>query len=403
MKGGTLPESEDQIHQARGSGGRSDLASAAMWLGTTREPSLLPTPGAGNFADGADLERWEAERTRLAAKGYNGNGRGTPLSVAARLLPTPSANQYECSPEVFEPRRERQKALGRNGNGFGLTTAMAVQALLKTPTAQLAVNGGSQHPDKRRAGGHGPTLADQVEHSLLPTPSVASATGGQTSRSGDRKGEQLLGGIARSAAEGTLLPTPAARDFKSGKSNLMDRNSRPLSEVIETGLPQPGARPADAPTTSTTSEGSAPGPAEGTALTLSLGGPTADGTASRTTPTLPKSAPTLLPTPEASDGTGGRVSSELGGTRPSGSKRAVTVATAVAHLLPTPQAHDSGSSPEGHLSRKPGRAQVTSLAIVTENDLLSSGGHMSQPFAAGNPSSEDLRQGQLSLDGLESA
>jgi hypothetical protein len=41
--------------------------------------------------------------------------------------------------------------------------------LLKTPTAQLATNGGSQHPDKRKAGGHGPTLADEVEH-LLPTP-----------------------------------------------------------------------------------------------------------------------------------------------------------------------------------------------------------------------------------------
>src|ERR1043166_7020034 len=34
--------------------------------------------------------------------------------------------------------------------------------LLKTPTAQLAVNGGPQHPDKRKAGGHGPTLEDEV-------------------------------------------------------------------------------------------------------------------------------------------------------------------------------------------------------------------------------------------------
>lgn len=34
----------------------------------------------------------------------------------------------------------------------------------KTPTAQIATNGGSQHPDKRKAGGHGPTLADEVEH-----------------------------------------------------------------------------------------------------------------------------------------------------------------------------------------------------------------------------------------------
>ena len=43
--------------------------------------------------------------------------------------------------------------------------------ILKTPTANLATNWGSQHPDKRRAGGHGPTLADEVEH-LLPTPTA---------------------------------------------------------------------------------------------------------------------------------------------------------------------------------------------------------------------------------------
>lgn len=43
--------------------------------------------------------------------------------------------------------------------------------------------------------------------------------------------------------------------------------------------------------------------------------------------------PRLLPTPEQSDGSGGRVSSEMGGTRPSGAKRAVTLSTAVAHRL----------------------------------------------------------------------
>ncbi|MGW1275555.1 DNA (cytosine-5-)-methyltransferase [Streptomyces tsukubensis] len=39
--------------------------------------------------------------------------------------------------------------------------------LLKTPTSNLATNGGSQHPLKRKDGGHGPTLADEVEW-LLP-------------------------------------------------------------------------------------------------------------------------------------------------------------------------------------------------------------------------------------------
>jgi hypothetical protein len=74
--------------------------------------------------------------------------------------------------------------------------------LLKTPTAQLATNGGSQHPDKRRQGGHGPTLADEIEH---------------------------------------LLPTPAARDWKTGTSNIMDLNSRPLNEVIVNLPPTPTA------------------------------------------------------------------------------------------------------------------------------------------------------------------
>lgn len=68
--------------------------------------------------------------------------------------------------------------------------------LLRTPTAQLAINGGSQHPDKRRAGGHGPTLADEVEH-LIPTPSVADAAGGHERRGGTRGHELLLKGLAK--------------------------------------------------------------------------------------------------------------------------------------------------------------------------------------------------------------
>lgn len=155
--------------------------------------------------------------------------------------------------------------------------------LLKTPTAQLAINGGSQHPDKRRAGGHGPTLADQVEHELLPTPaardgkgrdmpgrrggkslpetllptpratdgekggpnqrgssgdlmlpsavmqllptpSAALATGGQASRSGDRIDELLLSGIARAPAAGMLLPAPTAQDAANARNATANRS-----------------------------------------------------------------------------------------------------------------------------------------------------------------------------------
>lgn len=38
-------------------------------------------------------------------------------------------------------------------------------SLLPTPTANLGINGGSQNPAKRRAGGHSPNLADVIEKS----------------------------------------------------------------------------------------------------------------------------------------------------------------------------------------------------------------------------------------------
>ncbi|MCP2242732.1 hypothetical protein LX86_001453 [Lentzea aerocolonigenes] len=68
-------------------------------------------------------------------------------------------------------------ALPTPGHHTAVTGGSATRHLLKTPTAQLAVNGGSQHPDKRKAGGHGPTLADEVEH-LLPTPKATDGTKG---------------------------------------------------------------------------------------------------------------------------------------------------------------------------------------------------------------------------------
>lgn len=149
-------------------------------------PGLLPTPAAGNFNDGESAESWQARNERLRALGINGNGMGTPLTVAVQLL--------------------------------------------KTPTAQLAVNGGSQHPEKRKAGGHGPTLADQVEHQLLPTPSAALSTGGQTSRSGDRIGEPLLPSIAKSITGGGRASADTRGAGLEVRAVESDRDERQAAE-----------------------------------------------------------------------------------------------------------------------------------------------------------------------------
>lgn len=80
------------------------------------------------------------------ASGMTRNGRAFALptlepptsATACSSLPTPRATRGGSSTET--------------------------ERLLVTPTAQLAINGGSQPPEKRKAGGHGPTLADQIEH-----------------------------------------------------------------------------------------------------------------------------------------------------------------------------------------------------------------------------------------------
>lgn len=78
------------------------------------------------------------------------------------LLPTPTAADGRRGPDYA-------KAARPGAGGDDLVTAMArlwprdkTEKLLKTPTANLSRNGAPQHPDKRKRGGHGPTLEDEV-------------------------------------------------------------------------------------------------------------------------------------------------------------------------------------------------------------------------------------------------
>jgi len=91
--------------------------------------------------------------------------------IGFSYLPTPNAALLTSNLELQKSGDGRETP---NKLGWAV-------ALLKTPTSQLAINGGSQHPDKRKEGGHGPTLADEVEH-LLPTPTAmdSKASGGSS-------------------------------------------------------------------------------------------------------------------------------------------------------------------------------------------------------------------------------
>ncbi|MFF7233965.1 DNA (cytosine-5-)-methyltransferase [Streptomyces sioyaensis] len=81
---------------------------------------------------------------------------------ALPLLPTPTAADGRRGPDYA-------KAARPGAGGDDLITAVARlfprekgEKLLKTPTANLSRNGAPQHPVKRKQGGHGPTLEDEV-------------------------------------------------------------------------------------------------------------------------------------------------------------------------------------------------------------------------------------------------
>ncbi len=146
-----------------------------------------------------------------------------------RVFLVARAADAECG-EQREPTVGRFRHEPRRGAGDRQPLT-----LLRTPTAQLAINGGSQHPDKRRAGGHGPTLADEVEH-LLPTPRASDATKGGPNQRGS-KGDLML-----PSAVMQLFPTPAAcnpNDSEGAETWLARRERVKLTAQNGNGLGMP--------------------------------------------------------------------------------------------------------------------------------------------------------------------
>lgn len=194
-----------------------------------------------------------------------------------------------------------------------------------------------------------PADADGPARALWPGHDPAFSVDGGPGRGSD-DGAVRLGGPGADVA---LLPTPAVNDMGEGKTvewwdGWTDRmraehgngNGHGASLAIEAArmLPTPVTDP-DA------GNGHARHLGQEMRRLPVLPTPTAHDARDTGPSQLERTSPGLdaiaglLPTPEASDASGGRISSERGGTRPSGAKRAVTLASALHHeLLPTPTA-----------------------------------------------------------------
>lgn len=72
---------------------------------------MWPTPDANAVNDGENPETWRARQQRLAAKGYNGNGAGVPLAIAAQeAWPMPGANDWKGTATPGQRRGQLDEA-----------------------------------------------------------------------------------------------------------------------------------------------------------------------------------------------------------------------------------------------------------------------------------------------------
>ena len=117
---------------------------------------VLPTPKAGDGERGRDKARARPDT----------KGRELATVVRDQILPTPSAglHNYDEAPESFMARRERLKAKGINGNGAGTPLGVAVK-LLPTPTTNDSKNASLPPSQAERDGLAGAMLRDD----LIPT------------------------------------------------------------------------------------------------------------------------------------------------------------------------------------------------------------------------------------------
>lgn len=155
------------------------------------------------------------------------------------ILAWPAAHTYRGRREVGQEldRDPAPCTADRNPRGEHAARRPGSEVtLLPTPGAYDGERGGSQHPDKRRDGGHSVSLQDVAEHALLPTPTVGNATGGNAQRGGNRADEKLLPGLAREhetdwgpytaaihrweTVTGRPAPDPVRHDGKGGKPRL---------------------------------------------------------------------------------------------------------------------------------------------------------------------------------------
>lgn len=180
--------------------------TGATGCGSWPSEATWPTPAASVTNLTEDPASFEARRQRLKAKGINGNGAGVPLTVAVKMLPTPTAKANMMAPSM------QKWATHRN--------------LLPTPTSSLGTAGGRVTPRKGR---NGLTLIEAVAKEMFAegrpsangTPGHATSVGRERNLTGST---EMFPTPTAHLGHRRSCPSPehAARRYAEGRRNLED-------------------------------------------------------------------------------------------------------------------------------------------------------------------------------------
>jgi DNA (cytosine-5)-methyltransferase 1 len=189
---------------------RAEQGHQPSLAGVLNDLTLLPTPTVQDGKNTAGPSQFDRNTLPLNAE-------------VLLLLPTPAVNDMGAgkTPDDWDAWTQKMKAEHANGNGHGKSLHVELARLAERLCPQCGEDRLVWDPVKSKpqcgyCGWLAPMPGERLDDRLLPTPSAASAAGGQTSRSGDRKDEQLLGGA--------LLPTPKPIDQHHVKTSQKARD-----------------------------------------------------------------------------------------------------------------------------------------------------------------------------------
>jgi hypothetical protein len=167
---------------------RGDHNKPVLKLPGQAQAAGWPTPSANQFEQNPEV--WEARRQRNLAKGYNGNGQGATLDIAAHRAgwPTPNAADSWTPPHATENTMRRGDP---NGTLRSTSGSLAKDVVMKVgwPT---------------------PTALDRPR-----TPETMAKSAAFRKRNANQNTVPLYLGEAAQLAHGGW-PTPTARDSKGG-------------------------------------------------------------------------------------------------------------------------------------------------------------------------------------------